>query len=367
MTSYRFISETALSQLLNDLIAQQIRVVAPVRVGVKGYERVKLSPIYATSITNTTNQSIATVANVDFTSPLTNSSIKPYFLPPTEVLLKWQQNQGDIELKQADTKAAPTVIVGAHPCDVAAIDKLDKVMSWGLRDELWFKRREATTIISFTCTEVDDACFCTAVGLEPASRRGADLLFTKVDDGFQVEVLTKKGEALINAHSAKFAASDEDKTKAATALQNTIKERVIGNLQADINGMQQWLQSHFDDDIWQQIALRCHGCGVCAFICPSCHCFDIVDEPQSNLQGERRRNWDTCQTALFTLHGSGHNPRSNQNARYRQRVTHKFSIYPQRFDEILCTGCGRCVRACPGGIDLREVLNNINKSINATV
>ena len=74
-------------------------------------------------------------------------------------------------------------------------------------------------------------------------------------------------------------------------------------------------------------------------------------------RGVRRRNWDTCQTGRFTVHASGHNPRANQNARFRQRVLHKFSIYPERFGEILCTGCGRCTRACPAGMDIAEVLS----------
>ena len=52
-------------------------------------------------------------------------------------------------------------------------------------------------------------------------------------------------------------------------------------------------------------------------------------------------------------------PRGDQCARCRQRVTHKFAIYPKRFGDILCTGCGRCARACPGGQDLPETLARI--------
>ena len=74
--------------------------------------------------------------------------------------------------------------------------------------------------------------------------------------------------------------------------------------------------------------------------------------PTASTSGTRRRNWDACQTALFTLHGSGHNPRKDQTARFRQRIMHKFSIYPARFGEVLCTGCGRCVRVCAAGMDL---------------
>jgi ferredoxin len=111
--------------------------------------------------------------------------------------------------------------------------------------------------------------------------------------------------------------------------------------------------------------MRCHGCGACAAVCPTCHCFDIMDEPEGVDRGTRRRNWDTCQTALFTLHGSGHNPRHDQGARIRQRVTHKFGIYPKKFGEILCTGCGRCVRVCAAGMDLLEILGEIQRQAGA--
>jgi ferredoxin len=90
-----------------------------------------------------------------------------------------------------------------------------------------------------------------------------------------------------------------------------------------------------------------------------------VDEPDGVDRGVRRRNWDTCQTGRFTVHASGHNPRSNQDARYRQRVLHKFSIYPERFGEILCTGCGRCTRACPSGMDIAEVLAAVQAETQA--
>jgi ferredoxin len=74
----------------------------------------------------------------------------------------------------------------------------------------------------------------------------------------------------------------------------------------------------------------------------------------------RRRNWDTCQTCVFTLHASGHNPRGDQNARYRQRIEHKFLAYPLKFGDVLCTGCGRCSRACPTGQDMAEILTAID-------
>ena len=61
----------------------------------------------------------------------------------------------------------------------------------------------------------------------------------------------------------------------------------------------------------------------------------------------------------FTLHASGHNPRSAHFKRWRQRCYHKFSYFPDNLGAVLCVGCGRCTLYCPEGIDLVEVLEEV--------
>jgi predicted aldo/keto reductase-like oxidoreductase len=70
----------------------------------------------------------------------------------------------------------------------------------------------------------------------------------------------------------------------------------------------------------------------------------------------RIRTWDGCQYALFTLHASGHNPRPNRKARMRQRLMHKYSYAVETAGAVFCSGCGRCIRACPVNLDIREML-----------
>jgi ferredoxin len=166
---------------------------------------------------------------------------------------------------------------------------------------------------------------------------------------------------LIAGRQELFSAPPPQAAAEAQRFKDAARERVLQNLSFDAKAAHDWLEQHFDDDFWKDIALRCHGCGACAAVCPTCHCFDIVDEPEGLAGGARRRNWDTCQAGKFTLHASGHNPRPEQNSRFRQRVLHKFAIYPSRFDEILCTGCGRCARVCPAGMDLPEILTRLSQ------
>lgn len=62
---------------------------------------------------------------------------------------------------------------------------------------------------------------------------------------------------------------------------------------------------------------------------------------------------------LFTLETSGHNPRTEKFKRMRNRISHKFSYYPQSYDgEYSCVGCGRCVVSCPISLDIRQVVKH---------
>ena len=116
----------------------------------------------------------------------------------------------------------------------------------------------------------------------------------------------------------------------------------------------------YDDPFWDELHLKCLGCGACTYLCPTCHCFDIVDEGNA-VRGKRVRNWDTCQFALFTHHTSGHNPRQSGKERMRQRVMHKFNYFVENQGEIACVGCGRCVRNCPVNLDIRAVIEGIRR------
>ena len=339
---HKLVTQQELSSLVSELLAANTRVIAPVRAQ-DDANQVDYAPI-------------ARWEDATFEQSLPRRSMKEFFLPVTEVLLHYRQTKEGVEIREVPTQAQPQVIFSGSPCDAAGAAVVDKVMNWDYRDELLFGRREATTVVSFLCAVMDASCFCTAVGLGPDSPKGSDVLLAPVEGGYVAHLLTEKGEALL-ARCGREATDNE--VAAAEAAQHEARRKVEGNLAALPAEFSGWLQKNFVNPVWSTLALRCHGCGACASICPTCHCFDIVDEHETSDEGVRRRNWDSCQTSLFTLHASGHNPRASQTERFRQRVQHKFSVYPARFGETLCTGCGRCSRACPGGMDLPAILSEL--------
>ena len=280
-------------------------------------------------------------------------SAKETFFPVCEDILSYEKKEGKMTVADVDLSRLPaTVLVGALPCDAAAPGILDAVFSWDYQDEFYLERRRKTTIIGIACTRADDACFCTAVGYSPAESKGSDIFLIPLEGGgFGVEALTEKGASLIAAHGGLF-------SEAATLTPQPLAQPAMEKL--DLHKIREWLDKNFESDFWKEIAERCVGCGACAFICPACHCFDINDEG-SEGKGVRRKHWDACAFGKFTNHASGHNPRDVQPQRYRNRIMHKFKYYDDKFGQTLCTGCGRCVRACPVGIDIAAIVEEIGK------
>jgi ferredoxin len=257
---------------------------------------------------------------------------------------------------EAINEAPAQVIFGLRPCDARGFVQMDQVFTgYGgfYFDPLYNARREATTLLAVTCREPRSTCFCTAVGGCPSGREGVDALFTEVDGGFAVEPLTEKGEAALAAAGAALA----DATEAQTVEANEIK--VLATTKVDVpfalDGIRDNLHDNIAADGWHDLAMRCISCGTCTYVCPNCYCFSINDQIVET-KGERYRCWDNCFNPQYTEETSGHNPRAAKSNRFRNRFSHKFWYYPDKYDSLLCSGCGRCIMHCPTRIDIREVL-----------
>ncbi len=286
---------------------------------------------------------------------LPRNSFKEFLFPQTEVIARFSMNKGGVDLENMDITPPDTVIFGARPCDTASLPSMRAVFTWDYIDEFYTRREERITVISIGCTQGDDDCFCTTVGLSPESRKGADIYLLETEQGdFVVESVTDRGRDFIQRYEEVFEQRGDVKTKALF-----MPERIDG---IDVERIKGWLskKENYQSPLWAELARKCIGCGACTFTCPTCHCFDIMDEA-GLLEGERRKNWDSCQFDFFTLHASGHNPRDTQFKRWRNRFMCKFNFYPNKFSSRGCVGCGRCIRVCPVRLDITEVMEGISK------
>ena len=191
-----------------------------------------------------------------------------------------------------------------RPCDVAGLRALDAVMRWDYIDEPFEARRAATLLVALGC---DDAAV--AGDLLLRRRRGRSALgpggrrHDRADRRagrarFRVCALTEAGRAA-------WPGAPKPLAEAAARRDRPRRGRHRSTWTC---GAAPGCASTSTTRSGSRSSEACVGCGTCAYVCPSCHCFDVVDEGDWR-RGERVRNWDSCAFGHFTAHASGHNPR----------------------------------------------------------
>jgi len=281
-------------------------------------------------------------------------SLKEFFFPDREVLFEYLLRGEEVKLVPLSLPDdTARVILCARPCDAAALPILDQVFAGDYLDPSYLQRRKSTLIISLACQHPAKTCFCTSLGGSPAGTEGSDLLLTPLSEVYHVQVITERGRALVEKYGQFFQESDEAWERERALVEAELRERVTKRV--DVEGLSEALE--FGSPIWETLTPQCVDCGVCTFLCPTCHCFDIQDEGDPG-GGARIRLWDSCAFREFTKMNVAQ-PRPTHFRRYRQRLMHKFRYYVENFGKTLCVGCGRCIAHCPSGIDITEVLNRV--------
>jgi ferredoxin len=265
----------------------------------------------------------------------------------------------------------PRCVVGAKSCDLHALKVLDHVFkgNGGPDDPFYCEAREQTLLISSDCTRVLETCFCSVFGLAPQCDDTADLNLSELDSGVILTVLSSRGKAVVasalaNPSTASPAQLQErDQRRGNTHQQaREMVERAGVPSEQELDGA---VDAQYEDPAWAEMAGECVECGACNTICPTCHCFLLFDriEDEALL---RFKTWDSCLLRDFARVAGGHNPRPRLWTRLRNRFVKKFSYFPKVSGMNACTGCGRCIEACPAQIDIRNVLKRIVSHANST-
>lgn len=288
------------------------------------------------------------------------TSPKDATFPRNETLMKFKrvkdaEKPDVVKVELTETLPdQPTVVFGCRPCGARGKSIFDRVYETEkITDPYYTRRREQTVFVTLACSKPETTCFCTSVGGSPSDTTGSDVLITPVEGGYAVQAVTEKGKALLASGllsdgAAKAGEAGEVHQKAAAAMKAD-----------DFSGAPGKLLSLFDNmGFWEAMSAKCVSCGTCTYLCPTCYCFNITDEAVEN-EGKRIRSWDNCMSFLFTLEGSGHNPRTTKAHRLKNRVGHKFSYYPTLHEKLIaCCGCGRCIKSCPASVDIRQIVKS---------
>jgi ferredoxin len=161
---------------------------------------------------------------------------------------------------------------------------------------------------------------------------------------------SKKGEALIRQYKSLFKIAKDEITSQDKKIINKKKLNTLD------------IKDSYHSDDWKKGADKCLACGACNFLCPNCHCFSIEDEVDFDLKtGKRVRKPASCQLRHFTRVAGDHVFRDSKLSRFKHRIYHQIEYFKERHDVVFCTGCGRCIEACPAKIDWVEIINDMKR------
>ncbi len=281
-------------------------------------------------------------------------SWKAEFFPPSQELWHSTVDGESITTTTPELEMPPLAIVGARPCELAALAVLDRVLLGGAYpDPRYAARRDGTFIVTAECGSPAATCFCTSMGTGPGADSGFDLALTELngDDGhrFVVRIGSDRGAVVLAAvPTSEVAAAD---LAARDRVLSSAGDRIDRRLET--HGLADMLARNLEHLRWEEVADRCLACGNCTLVCPTCFCSDVSDTTDLTGDVYRQRTWASCFDLDHSyLHGGP--VRSSTSSRYRQWLTHKLSTWWDQFDTSGCVGCGRCIAWCPVGIDLTE-------------
>jgi sulfhydrogenase subunit beta (sulfur reductase) len=279
---------------------------------------------------------------------------KKYFLPPREEMFRYSVKNGYQPCTEDLERSI--VLFGLHPCDISALNILDGVFAGKYPDPYFQTRRKNVAIIGLDCTP-DEHCFCRSMRGDVVDH-GFDLFLYDIGDCYLTFVGTARGDDMVLAAPELFddiTRNDIDEYKRRSGM-----KRSAFRVDLEIRDLPEIFDMEYESTIWEELGERCLACGSCSMVCPTCYCYDVVDEVELGTSDSvRLRCWDSC---LFSAHArvaGGENFRDSRADRIKFRFYHKQRGFVAEFGRPSCVGCGRCVTSCPIGIDIVEVLRGL--------
>jgi ferredoxin len=249
----------------------------------------------------------------------------------------------------------PFIFFGLHPCDINALNKLDKVLIHSVFPMPYYAAKRMNMFsIGINCTP-QPFCFCRSMGADTALH-GFDMFITDLGPKYFVEILTD-----IAYNFLKNIKTEEPKEKDHILYMKSAAERSKKfTAQVDTTDLNKILDMEFQSDVWKRWGETCFSCGSCSNVCPTCYCYGVEETVNIDLRSAKKTKMlHSCNLIDFAEVAGGHNFRPERHTRLKYRYYHKHRGFVEAFEESLCVGCGRCGESCLAGITVPEVIASV--------
>lgn len=288
---------------------------------------------------------------------------RTYFTHFKEVTCDYFADNQEPDKGRKRGREKPLAICGLKNCDLFSLKVQDFVFLGGDEaDPLYKSRREEALIISGDCPRYKESCFCRAFDINPHAAEGFDFNLSPLNNGYLVDIGTPKAKEVFESVKQLFTPATFAQTSGRSVRRETVIKRMEEHLAEHKipkkESLQEIVLAGYNSQIWQEQMRTCVECGGCIFMCDTCHCFLLTDEP-SQENAQRLRVWDGCLLKNFTRVAGGANPLRMRYMRLRNRYLKKFDFFIENLGFQACCGCGRCIDVCPGKIDIRFILRRL--------
>lgn len=266
-------------------------------------------------------------------------------------------------------KSNKRIIAGVKNCDLLGLAVLDDALLKDNFVEPNYKTwRENSYIISCDCTDALSTCHCVLLDNNPyPTETEGDALYdinlSPVGDTFIMTIGSKKGEELVEKIKETCSlAGITEKDKEIREANRAEMLKKVRDINADFSPDRNYdfISENKEASVWKEFCNECVQCGACTNICPTCYCLILNDE-STKEEFRKVRSLDSCQLAGYAEVAGGGTPREHRWEIFRNRYLCKHNFMKYNFDKLGCTGCGRCISACPAEIDLRDVIQSLQE------
>lgn len=272
-------------------------------------------------------------------------------LPPIAVWLPTQTTLLRYRLKpqisvETTAEVEPVILIGIHPYDLHAVKTLDAVYIGYGPDKNYQARRAAHTVIGIDCLNPWPYSFAPSMGTTLPPPGLFDLWLTDLGEDYLMEVGSDKGRRLARKYLKTSQASDGkiERRGRVRAEATTRYQKSLDIAPGEVPGV---LDRCWNSPMWEELGRKCFSCGSCTMVCPTCVCFDVIDRNDIDQKaGERYRRWDSCMFDGFAEVATGENFRPTGTERLWHRLRRKGKYMLERWGQLGCVGCGRCIHAC---------------------